>query len=288
MVKHVLDQLRDYNPRVSCIYVNCWYHSTSMAIYTKIAEALGEPVSRRGRATDEIFDRIIELMKYSKTPVMLVLYEIDGLLCSDDVRILHNITRSPHLEAVFGIVGISNDRNIFARIHPRMRDHLTFTNFEVQGYNRDELFELLKLRAEAGLFSESYDFDALKKIADFALEHNGNGRLALELLCKTAKQTQLDGKTRFSTAEVEEMIRSIESSTPFFGQEERLIIEILSGGQKTSSEFYWRFQKTMWISKRQIRNYLAALECKGVIETRLIQKGNQPGFKIIKLKDGGV
>ena len=47
-----------------------------MALYSKIADALGEPVSRRGRASDEIFDRIVELMRASKRPVLLVLDEI--------------------------------------------------------------------------------------------------------------------------------------------------------------------------------------------------------------------
>ena len=114
-----------------------------MAIYTKIADALGEPVSRRGRATDEIFDRIVELMKYSKTPIMLVLDEIDGLMHRDDARVLHNITRIAPDEALFGLIGISNDRNILSRVHTKIRDQIRFTPFEVKGYSKDQLFSCI-------------------------------------------------------------------------------------------------------------------------------------------------
>ncbi|MBI5227835.1 AAA family ATPase [Candidatus Micrarchaeota archaeon] len=184
MIKHVLDQLKLYNPRVLSLYVNCWYHSTSMAIFTKIADALGEPVSRRGRATDEIFDRIIELMKYQKTPVMLVLDEIDGLVHRDDTRVLHNIARIAPDEARFGVIGISDDSHVLSRVHTKIRDHLRFTPFEIKGYNKEQLFGLLKRRAETGLIEDSYKDESLDRIAELAFDNNGNGKFALELLWK--------------------------------------------------------------------------------------------------------
>ncbi|MBI5227183.1 AAA family ATPase [Candidatus Micrarchaeota archaeon] len=288
MVKHVLDQLKNYNQRVLCLYVNCWYHSTSMAIYTKIADALGEPVSRRGRATDEIFDRIVELMKYSKMPVLLVLDEIDGLICRDDARVLHNVTTTAHEDALFGLIGISNGRNILSRVHTKIRDHLRFTPFEVKGYSKEQIFSLLKTRAETGLVETSYSNEGLDRMAELASNNNGNGKFALELLWKSAKHAEGKGNTSISSEDIEDMHKLINVIEPVLGEEERLIVDILKSGQKTSSELYWLFQKSLWISRRQISNYVVALERKGMIETRLIQRGNSPGFKLIKLKDGGV
>ncbi|MBU0591937.1 AAA family ATPase [Candidatus Micrarchaeota archaeon] len=288
MIKHVMHQLKDYNRKVLCLYVNCWYHSTSMAIYTKIADALGEPVSRRGRATDEIFDRIVELMKYSKTPVMLVLDEIDGLMCRDDTRILHNITSISPEEAAFGIIGISNDRNILSRVHTKTRDRLRFTPFEIKGYVKDQLFDLLKIRADEGLFEGSYEDEILNRIAGLAYGSNGNGKFALELLWKSAKHAESKGSSIISLEDVDEIYDLINVNEPALRDEELIIVDILKSGQKTSSELYWLFQKKLWISRRQISNYVVSLERKGVIETRLIRKGNNPGFKLIKLKDGGV
>lgn len=285
MIKHVLDQLKDYNQRVLCLYVNCWYHSTSMAIYTRIADALGEPVSRRGRATDEIFDRIVELMKYSKTPVMLVLDEIDGLICRDDARVLHNVTSIPHEDALFGLIGISNDRNILSRVHTKVRDHIRFTPLEVKGYSKEQLFRLLKIRAETGLVEDSYCDEELDRMAELA---HGDGKFALELLWKSAKHAEARKGTSISSEDIEEINKLINVTEPALGEEEQLILDILKGGQKTSSELYWLFQKRLWISRRQISNYVVALERKGMVETKLIQRGNSPGFKLIKLKDGGV
>lgn len=288
MLKHVLDQLKNYNRKVLCLYVNCWYHSTSMAIYTKIADALGEPVSRRGRATDEIFDRIIELMKYQKTPVMLVLDEIDGLMCRDDTRVLHNITRIAPEEALFGLIGISNDKNILSRVHTKTRDQLRFTPFEINGYNKEQLFNLLKARAEIGLIEDSYSDEILGRVAELAYDNNGNGKFALEILWKSAKHAESKGNTILSLEDIEDVHSLVNAKEPALREEELLILDILKGGQKTSSELYWLFQKKLWISRRQICNYVVGLERKGVIETRLIQRGNNPGFKLIKIKDGGV
>src|SRR5271157_1992718 len=90
MVKWAVNRMEEQNRHVVCIYANCWRYSTSMSIYAKIADAFGEPVSRRGRASDEIFDHILTLMKASKTPVLLVLDEIEALVRYDNARILHN------------------------------------------------------------------------------------------------------------------------------------------------------------------------------------------------------
>ena len=112
-------------------------------------------------------------------------------------------------------------------------------------------------------------------------------KFAMELLWKSAKRAEGKGSSIISMEDIEEINALINAKEPVLKEEELLIIEILKSGQKTSSEVYWLFQKKIPISRRQICNYVIGLEHKGLIQTKLVQRGNSPGFKLIKLKDGG-
>lgn len=288
LVKKVLDHLKLNNQRILCIYINCWYHSTSMAIYTRIADELGEPVSRRGRATDEIFDRIVEIMKKSKTPVLLVLDEIDGLMSRGDTKILHNIGRIWPEGVLFGLISVSEDKNIMAKLPPKIRDSLRLDSLELPGANKDELLQLLKTRSIDGLAENSYSDEVLEKIAEIGEKNRGNMRLALEMLWKSAKLAETKEKSAIGLEEVEATDLVLNGGKSILTPEEQILIEILNTEEKTSSEVYWLFCKQLIRTKKQIRNYLAALEGKRIIETRTVSLGNKPKFKLIKLKNGGV
>src|SRR5271157_3144271 len=129
LVKTALSSV-ETSRRLLCIYVNCWRYSTSMSIYAKIAEAFGEPISRRGRASDEIFDRIVGLMKASNKPILLVLDEIEALVRYDNARILHNIARVDEDRVFFQVIGISDSDNILLKLPQKTREILRFTKIE--------------------------------------------------------------------------------------------------------------------------------------------------------------
>mgnify|MGYP001610888864 FL=1 len=287
LVKHILAHLKDYNKRVLCVYVNCWYHNTSMAIYTKIADALGETVSRRGRATDEIFDRIIEIMKQSHTPILLVLDDLEGLTSKGDARILSNLAKIDYPGVLFGVIAVSEDKKIISKLHPTISFSPRFTSLEVRGYNKIQLLEILRIRADKGLIKESYADDLLERIAEIGEENGGNGRLALEVLWAAAKSAQQKGKMRIDLNDVDEINNQISSKEAVLTSEEKIIVNILKTGEKKSSELYWSFCKKLCRTKRQIRNYLKLMEEKGIIETREHDSGYTIKFKLIKLKSGG-
>lgn len=286
LIKYALDEIRKISHSVLCIYINCWHYSTSMAIYVKIADALGEPVSRRGRATDEVFDRILERMRIDNMAVLLVLDDIDGLISKDDTKILHNIARVANNCARFGVIGISEDKNILNKIDSKILDSLRFVNIEIKGYSKEQLFEILKIRARKGLEDESYTDAVLEKIAEIGAENKGNGRLVLELLRKSAKKAERENKDMISLDDVNEASNWMNSCHIALSKEEQAIIDILKLTDKLASEIYWLFCKKLIRSKRQIRNYLVSLEKKGIIEYKAIQGRNRFGQRLVKLREG--
>lgn len=81
------------------------------------------------------------------------------------------------------------------------------------------------------------------------------------------------------------MANGLNSKPAALSEEEQIILNMLSNGEKNTSEIYWLFNKKLNRSKRQIRNYLRSLELKGVIESQFIKDKYNFGSKIINLRD---
>lgn len=269
--------------RLLCIYVNCWRYSTSMSIYAKIADAFGEPVSRRGRASDEVFDRIVGLMKESKRPVLLVLDELDALVRFDGARILHNIARVDEEKVLFGVIAISDNVNLLSKLPQRTRDSLGFTKIEVPPYTRNELFCFLKHRASLGLRLGSYDDSIIEEIADIGAMANGSSRFALKTLWRAARSAEDQGLDSITKGELERIKASLELDKVGLSPEEITIIELLEDGPVCSSRLYTLFSRRISKTKRQVRNYLHSLEEKSIIETQFVRGKYNYGSTIIQL-----
>lgn len=284
IVKWAVERIREENRSIVCIFTNCWRYSTSMAIYAKIADAYGEPVSRRGRASDEIFDQIVALMKSSKRPILLVLDEIEALVKYDNARILDNIARIDEDRVLFKIIGISDNETVLSGLPQKTLELLRFAKIEVPSYTRDELFALLNERAGFGLRPGSYDNSLLEEIADMVAKTRGSGRFALDMLWRAARSSEDRGLNVVSTEEIERVKREKEFGGAGFSREERIIINLLKGTPRTSSELYGLFWQKNPRSKRQIRNYLLAMAQKKIIELETIMIGNRPKHTLIRLR----
>ena len=285
MVKWALNQT-EASGRAVCLYANCWRYSTSMSIYAKIADAFGEPVSRRGRASDEIFDRIVDLMKISKRPVLLVLDEMEALVQYDNARILHNIARVDDERVHFGVIGISEKKNLLSRLPQNTREILRFTEIEIPPYSRGELLHLLKEQAMAGLKPGTYNDALIEGIADIGMAANGSSRFALDTLWKVARHSEDNGLNSIPISELEPIRKHLEMENAELSSEETTIVDLLKDGPKSSSRLYSLLWRRISKTNRQIRNYLHSLEAKGIIETNLVQDRYNFGLKIIRLNEG--
>ena len=286
IVKWALNRMEEQSRQMVCIYANCWRYSTSMSIYAKIADAFGEPVSRRGRASDEIFDRIVGLMKASNKPILLVLDEIEALVRYDNARILHNIARVDEDRVFFQVIGVSDSDNILLKLPQKTREILRFTKIEVPRYTREELLALLRERAFVGLKPQSYDDNLLEDIADIGVAARGSGRFAIEILWRAARSSEDQGLAEVSKDEVLAIKREIGPIEVELSREELLIHGLLKDGQKTTTELYPLFRSKVLRTKRQIRNYLWAMEHKSLISIENVMAGNRSRYSIIRLREG--
>jgi len=282
-IKYILKQLTEHSSAVLPVYVNCWQNPTQLAVYNRIVEGMRLPLPRRGLAADEIFDRILQFSRNYKKPVLLILDEIDGLRHDE---LLYTVARSNEQRLTFGIIGISNNKDLLAKLDPRIRSSLRFSDTEFKNYSEEQLFGILRFRAERALAPGTFDERLLRKIAGSV--EGGSARLAIERLWKAAKHAEKAGRQKIMLQDLEDIL----GEEPVFklpelklSSEEMLIVELLrAGGKLESSELYDKFLKKVPRTKRQIRNYLELLERKGVVVSEELEGDGMLRPKAFRLK----
>jgi len=268
-VRYLVRQLLEQSSAVLPVYVNCWKDSTQMAVYNRIVEEMRLPLPRRGLAADEVFDRIMQFIRNYRKPVLLVLDEVDGL---EDDKLLYAVSRSNEKQLSFGVVAITNNKNFLAKLDSRVRSSLRFSEMEFREYSEEQLAAILRTRAERALSAGSYDDKLLLKIARSV--EDGSARVVLERLWKAAKHAEAAGRQKIMLQDFEDIL----SDRPAFklpelglSPEESFILELLKAGELPASRIYERFTEKVPKTKRQIRNYLDALERKKLILSRELE-----------------
>ncbi|MFH1785079.1 MAG: AAA family ATPase [Candidatus Micrarchaeota archaeon] len=280
-LKYLIRELSEQSSAVLPVYINCWENQTQLSIYNRIVEEMRLPIPRRGLAPDEIFDKILQFVKNYKKPILLILDEMDAIRREE---ILYAISRSNEKMLTFGIIGISNNKSLLSKLDQRIKSSLRFSEMEFKEYGEDQLFSILRLRAEKALLPNSFDEKLLRKIARSV--EDGSARVAIERLWKSAKHAEKQRKTKIMIQDLEDILLL----TPDFkkqelnlSKEEKCILEILKNGQLSSTEIYEDFSKKFNKSKRQIRNYLDSLEKKRLIESEEITSDVMLKLKKFKL-----
>jgi cell division control protein 6 len=281
-IKFLLKQLAEHSSAVLPVYVNCWENPTQMGVYNRIIEEMRLPLPRRGLATDEIFDRIMQYAKNYKKPILIVLDEMDGLRHD---KLLYVVARSNEQKLTFGIIGISNNKTLLSKLDSRIRSSLRFSEMEFKRYSEEQLLSILRVRATRALHPGSFDERLLLKIVRSV--DDGSARVALERLWKAAKHAEKAGRAKIMMQDVEDIL----SAEPAFklpelklSSEEMLLVELLRAGELESSELYGRFMKKIPKTKRQIRNYLELLEKKGIVASSELEGDGMLKPKVFRLR----
>ena len=289
-IQFVLRQLNEHTSRTKAIYVNCWQHHTRMAIYSMIAHAIGEILPRRGLATDEVFDRIMETMDKEGLRCVIVLDELDGLIFHQEGQFIHDILRAGSGKPLFGIVAISNNPGVLKGLDQRVVDTASFSTLVFKPYSQFQMEEILARRADEGLLPNSCGGSVIKVCAFISASRGGNLHHGMEVLLRSAKEAEKGLKMRIETDDVARIGFSQAGTDAAIGAEtgvpisslsegERLILELLKEGETDSGVLYAQFCKKLPRSSRQMRNYLMMLEARHIVKSRIAEKDSPIGNK---------
>ena len=175
----VLYALSKYKPKFS--YVDCYTYKTRSAIITKILNDFGFPISRRGVPLDYLFEKLDSLLKKQRGIVIV----LDGIHKIDkkEIEIFNDILKINDNSKSISLIIISLNESILDSLYQSILNAFLPIKVRFPAYTKDQLIDILNQEIEA-------PFDALELRAEYACNHNGNCRLALECLKRIAQRPE--------------------------------------------------------------------------------------------------
>ena len=183
--RYVAGELESYSSSIVQSYNNCWETPSRFRILYNILKGVsGSPmIHRKGTPTDEILDMTQRSLKEKQCVV--ILDEVDKL---EDERVLYDLVTMGN---VF-IMMIANSSTALYDVDARIRSRLmSADNIEFPSYKRQEIVDILKDRAEWGLFPGVIKNAQIERIADGT---KGDCRAAIDILRVCAEEAERKGE----------------------------------------------------------------------------------------------
>src|SRR5881296_4335252 len=185
VLEHLQRKAKEHDRRLDTSYVNCRLMGTSYRVIADLCRTLGIQVPFTGLAVGEILDRLKNALRNHNSPFLVVLDEVDALVKrSEDDSLLYELTRiNENLDdGWIGLIGISNDLHFKDFLDPRVLSSLGEEELVFKPYTSDELYDILRDRAEAAFQPGALEEGALRLCAAMAAGEHGDARRALDLL----------------------------------------------------------------------------------------------------------
>jgi len=292
-VKFVLNELESFTDRVKAVYLNCWQYTSRNAILAELNNFLGEVIPRRGIATDEMYNRFVQAMRKSHFTPLLVLDEFDQLMKTDDgSKVLYDLLRVSELQKNFlGLVLISNDESIIARLDARVRSSLASEQIHFMQYDPRELKEILKLRCQYAFNADVLEPEVVNVAAAHAAKLGGDARIAIESLLKAGRLAEKESSKKVSVKHLQEAFKIADDAILKKGlkalneDEKKLLKLVAKNKQSDSGKLYREFLKLnpKSPSARSYRVFIANLQKLGLIECKALEL-SQGRSRLINLK----
>lgn len=283
-------------PPVKFAYVSCFINRTFTAIVSSLAQQLGVVVPKRGLSRDELVNVFLEQMREKDLYSIIALDDVFNLTPDAISVFIRMGLETDKLGAHrIGIVLVSHTADFIDALDPSTRGILGKPIIRFPPYTRDQIFDILRQRAEIALAPGTYDEDILSMIADITgadgeMENRGDARVAIDILYRASNIAENDGAGRITPEHVRRaskevlvgvssdilrglplhakllllaVIRSLKTGRSYvtFGEVEDMY--------KMICEEYGQKPRT----HSQLWTYLGELRNKGIVETRPNKKG---------------
>jgi len=253
--------LESYFKEISA-YVNCWKYRSTHEVLKEILLGFQIPVHGR-ESTGELIKHLENLVKKKK--IVVCLDEVDQLNGFD---ILYDLARNG-----FGLILASTHYHALMNLPSRIKSSLALTEIEFPAYKPDELFDILKDRAEFSFRPNSISRELIK-IASVMAE--GDARVGLEILRRAGKKAEDKNLKKVTIEEIKQAAKEAKRfKTSYFtsklNEHQRLIYEILEKKMKIASgELYKEYCKLVHqpVGDRAYRNYMRKMVDLGLVNDK--------------------
>ncbi len=277
LAKRMMNSRKEYDSK----YINCYTFHNERSI---IAEIIGKSEAK-AEINSLTNEKAIELMLSSfKSDKNLIVLDEAHSLRKKDSSFLYALTRSNELDGppIKLLLATIEDPELFLD-KSTLSGLGRFNRIYLRKYNADDLFQIVKDRAESALYDGGYDDASLRAVAELS-EDNGSARVAIELLNNSVLTAENLGSQLTSEIVLKtyrEFSPPIDDSslTALDIDELKLINELLNFSKE--SRFYVADVRSIMDDKSGSKAYkfLNRLENIGLIKKSRLSRGYKTGVQ---------
>jgi len=187
---------------IKYIHINCRKERTSYKVLIRIIRLLNPNFPKRGYSLQDLLEALIDLLNKYDLHILIVLDELSYLINKreDLVYLLTRINDdSFNVQQRISIIGIIRDISCLNNLDNSTVSTLQTNIIKFKDYSKDQIFDILKYRAEISLKKNIISEKIIHMISEMNLL-NGDIRYGLNLLWRACKIAEYKG-LKFITPE---------------------------------------------------------------------------------------
>ena len=277
---------------VRVLYVNCRVEGSEYKVLVAMCRELGVDVPSTGLAKAELYARLFRAVDARGGAVIAVLDEVDAVYRPGESQLLYLLTRMNEStrRGKLSLTIISNSVTFKELMDARERSALFEEEILFHPYTFEQLYDILKHRAELAFHEGVVPEETLRYCAAIAAKEHGDARRALHLLRVAGELADRAGAPQVTPQHVDaaiaaidrQVVRSALASLPIHAKLVLLAVARLCyqrGSDPTSGEvfaYYARLCRERRLrprNERTFRSIVANLDLYGLVTARLESRG---------------
>ncbi len=293
VAKVIFRKFEEYSG-IKTVYVNTWDFNSAIAILTKLVHELDRFIPDRGVSKNEVLDRLIEALKKKNTGLIICLDEVDQLVKKDETALYDLLRLNQYVQNPIGLVMISNYKDIFLNVEPRIKSSLDVEEIEFKPYTIQEVKDIVEERCKDAFRSAVVENGVSLMCANHAVNRSGDVRVALELLRKASRLAEEENSDKLLVKHVKQVMPEVKAVKMEIIKEklegiDKNVVEALSKNNEfTSTELLEEYNKNYdKIAQNTLSQHVKYLQKIGMVRTRVdrsVTRGRKVFISIVKRK----
>jgi len=303
VVKKLVEKASSIGSNLGYAYVNTRKLDTPYKVLASIASSLGLRIPYTGLAISEVYRKYINALENWSGLHIVILDELDYFVKRNGDDLLYKLLRINEdlSKSRVSIIGITNNLYFVENLDPRVRSSLGEEEIFFPPYNAEQLYTILKQRAEKAFHPGVIDDSVISYCAALAARENGDARRALDLLRVAGEVAERENALVIGTehvkkalAEVEEgRVNQVIATLPL---QQKLVLKVAVNlatrrGYTTTGEVYSVYLEEARrrglepLSQRSVSQVLSQLDMMGILIAEVRSMGRHGLTKVIRVKE---
>lgn len=185
----LIEAAKKKNISINYIHVNCRKERTSYKVMIKIIRSINKNFPKRGYSPQDLLEIINDFLNTHNFHILIILDELNYLINNDN-DLIYSLTRinddSFNMPQRVSIIGIVRDVSCINNLDNSTLSTLQRNIIRFENYTSDQIFDILKYRAEISFKRNVLSDELIEMISDI-VSVKGDIRYGLNLLWKAGK-----------------------------------------------------------------------------------------------------